>query len=480
MQKDSEKYEYNDLLQITSHSEYDLNGNPTRQNNAFLTYDALDRLVKVQTPENLIEYVYDSYNRRISKSKLYGNTAETIFYLYDGQKEIGSTDSNGHISEFRVLNPTKPSEIGSAVAIEIADKIYAPIHDLMGNIRCLISADTAKKEISYNYTAFGEEEIKGSIPNPWRFASKRTDPETGLVYFGRRYYSPAWGRWLTLDPIESANNLYAFVNNNPLTYVDLFGLYTSDRASDAHYFDSNYPETSNFSIGTIGDPDRGSINYHSGINNSASEVKQAQMALYNLFQEDYAITGHWIHNHNILHGLSLVGSEKLTNHPYCFLLPGMGLIGALHLGHSYMKSVIEYEKNFIKGNAEQILKENNPNLKQLHVLFSNASYPFREALLALPQEYRDTVIVIPCGPTTLIEKNLAHMSKNAIGKKDWASRSCHGLFQSFIERENVDLEFIEQRETKPGVFGHYFEQPDYQSFIRRTIKTDIKSIYEIY
>ncbi|MBS0627357.1 MAG: hypothetical protein JSS09_04015, partial [Verrucomicrobia bacterium] len=80
---------------------------------------------------------------------------------------------------------------------------------------------------NYSYTAFGEELFSPpSSQNPWRFSSKRTDNDTGLVYYGRRYYTPKIGRFLTPDPLglEAGPNLYAFVLNDPLTHFDLYGL----------------------------------------------------------------------------------------------------------------------------------------------------------------------------------------------------------------------------------------------------------------
>lgn len=50
-----------------------------------------------------------------------------------------------------------------------------------------------------------------SLDNPWKYSSKRLDAETGLLYFGRRYYAPDIGRWITPDPAGLADgpNLYA-------------------------------------------------------------------------------------------------------------------------------------------------------------------------------------------------------------------------------------------------------------------------------
>ena len=48
-----------------------------------------------------------------------------------------------------------------------------------------------------------------------RLASKRLDLESGLIYFGKRYYDPEFARWLTTDPagfIDSAN-LYQYVES---------------------------------------------------------------------------------------------------------------------------------------------------------------------------------------------------------------------------------------------------------------------------
>jgi hypothetical protein len=48
------------------------------------------------------------------------------------------------------------------------------------------------------------------------------DAETGFLFFGRRYYSPEIGRWTTPDPVGYADgpNLYAYVHNHPIAYID--------------------------------------------------------------------------------------------------------------------------------------------------------------------------------------------------------------------------------------------------------------------
>ncbi|MDR3150772.1 MAG: RHS repeat-associated core domain-containing protein [Candidatus Peribacteria bacterium] len=52
----------------------------------------------------------------------------------------------------------------------------------------------------------------------------------GLYYFNARYYSPELGRFISRDPIGIADdvNLYVYVGNNPLKWVDPSGLKSKD------------------------------------------------------------------------------------------------------------------------------------------------------------------------------------------------------------------------------------------------------------
>ncbi|MEJ1974190.1 MAG: RHS repeat-associated core domain-containing protein [Lacunisphaera sp.] len=66
--------------------------------------------------------------------------------------------------------------------------------------------------------------------NPFRFSTKWQDDETGLIYYGERYYSSALGRFINRDPIEEAGgvNLYGFVGNNAVNSVDVLGMGDDD------------------------------------------------------------------------------------------------------------------------------------------------------------------------------------------------------------------------------------------------------------
>ena len=53
---------------------------------------------------------------------------------------------------------------------------------------------------------------------------KRFDPAVGLYDYGFRDYTPVLGRWTTLDPVRDGTNWYAYVNNDPINFVDPLGL----------------------------------------------------------------------------------------------------------------------------------------------------------------------------------------------------------------------------------------------------------------
>lgn len=227
--KDANKYTVNTLNQLIDqtncHYIYDDNGNlKSKQQGDNVTtykYDPLDRLIEVDNKSSKTTYTYDAFNRRLSKTV----DNKTIQYIYQGQNEIGAVQDN-KIIELRLLGTGKGAEIGAAVAIELNHTPYIPLHDIQGSVIALLNMSGNLVE-TYRYTAFGESEQESIVHNPWRFSSKRYDPETGFIYFGRRYYDPETGRWVTPDPegFVDGPNLYAYVHNNPLTHFDLYGLF---------------------------------------------------------------------------------------------------------------------------------------------------------------------------------------------------------------------------------------------------------------
>jgi RHS repeat-associated protein len=81
----------------------------------------------------------------------------------------------------------------------------------------------------YIYDPFGNILSKAgplADANTYRFSSKDYHANSGLYYYGYRFYDPNLQRWLNRDPIEEegAFNLFNFVVNSPLNWVDPFGL----------------------------------------------------------------------------------------------------------------------------------------------------------------------------------------------------------------------------------------------------------------
>jgi RHS repeat-associated protein len=100
--------------------------------------------------------------------------------------------------------------------------------DLIGNVRAVTSQTGAEVE-RHDYLPFGEEWNPQPGNQPKRFTGKERDAETGLDYFGARYYGPKIGRFTTIDPVYTWRenladpqrwNRYAYGIGNPLRYID--------------------------------------------------------------------------------------------------------------------------------------------------------------------------------------------------------------------------------------------------------------------
>lgn len=82
----------------------------------------------------------------------------------------------------------------------------------------------------YIYDGFGRILAQsGSLAaaNVYRFASKELHPNSGLSYFGRRFFDPNLARFINRDPMAEAGglNLYLYCGNNPLGCIDCLGCY---------------------------------------------------------------------------------------------------------------------------------------------------------------------------------------------------------------------------------------------------------------
>lgn len=222
--KDDQPHTINPLNQLLSDGdtlyEYDLRGNRVHKSpRDTYHYDPLGRLIEVTTDQTTLQFTYDPLGRRLAKNN--------EFYIYDGEEEIGSFKTPETLDSLKVQSThLRPRP----VAIELKGKVYAPITDVQGSIRRLIATKTKAISARYDFTAFGERlnSLRVTTPySPWQYASKRLDPELGFIYFGKRYYDPTVGRWLTPDPagIIDSTNLYQYALNNPFRYYDPNGMF---------------------------------------------------------------------------------------------------------------------------------------------------------------------------------------------------------------------------------------------------------------
>ena len=95
----------------------------------------------------------------------------------------------------------------------------------------MLDTDDGAIKASYEYSPVGSiikasGDMAGTLE--YRFSTKYFDTETGLYYYGYRYYDPDTGRWLSRDPLEEEGgiNLYQFIGNDPVNLVDPMGLWT--------------------------------------------------------------------------------------------------------------------------------------------------------------------------------------------------------------------------------------------------------------
>ncbi len=93
------------------------------------------------------------------------------------------------------------------------------------------NGNVLREEYRYPYGLDRKTDNPGSLDANYVYTGKELDEETGLVYFGGRYYAPEMGRWTSPDnhfvdnPVVNidnslSSNLYAYVRNNPTTRVD--------------------------------------------------------------------------------------------------------------------------------------------------------------------------------------------------------------------------------------------------------------------
>ncbi|MCH9621641.1 MAG: hypothetical protein S4CHLAM20_10660 [Chlamydiia bacterium] len=194
---------------------YDCVGDLIQKDDIFFEYDDFHRLIGAFSRDFRVGYEYDKNGRRVAKIK----EDEIETYMYLGDNIIGVCGENNQIKTLRIPGLFINKNTFRSVAIEVGDVIYAPIYDFVGNIAKLIDIETYE-EIEFNdIDPFGRG-IHKDVIIPWIFSGKHYDKETGLIYFGERYYCPELMKWASPDPLMQTSDPYEYCLNNPLSYFD--------------------------------------------------------------------------------------------------------------------------------------------------------------------------------------------------------------------------------------------------------------------
>ncbi len=218
-------YSYNSSNELTQNSlgsyTYDANGNTlTDATGKSYTWDFENRMVSaVVSGSGTVTFRYDPFGRRIQKSSWLGTTN----YLYDGMNILETTDQNGNeLARYaETLNVDEPlSELVSGTTT-----LYE--QDGLGSVTSLSNSSGAPAS-TYTYDSYGKlTASEGSTTNPFQYAGRESDSETGIYGYRARYYSPTLGRFISEDPIRFAGgqpNLYAYVFDDPTNFIDPLGL----------------------------------------------------------------------------------------------------------------------------------------------------------------------------------------------------------------------------------------------------------------
>jgi RHS repeat-associated protein len=261
---------------------HDEDGNLTADGRWNYFWDAENRLTEMVTrgaavtagvPGLRLTFTYDYMGRRVRKmvDSARGTNwvnALTIHFAYDGWNLVRETRQGTNAPPQVVSHVWGLDLSGSEQGAGGVGGLLASVgeggsgpgtvlfgHDANGNVTVGVAASNGVVVAEYEYGPFGEPlRVSGEAAewNPFRFSTKYTDDETGLLYYGHRYYGPALGRWLNRDPLREfdlqnepqdtirgmaqfspveaqldpeailANiaNLYRFANNDPSCHID--------------------------------------------------------------------------------------------------------------------------------------------------------------------------------------------------------------------------------------------------------------------
>jgi RHS repeat-associated protein len=220
---------------------YDNNGNTITKTDSSLpngdftfTYDARDRLVQTKRgppgSETLLgQYDYNSLGLRVRHR--YSDRG-SVDYYYDGSSVIEERSGNSLLAHYRYADRLLSLNTGTET------QYYH--HDALGSTVNLTTT-SGGVQTSYSLDPWGHiRRQSGLSVNRRIFTGQEHDENTGLIYFGARYYDPDTARFMSQDSYLGESNVppslnrYLYAYSNPTVYIDLLG-YASTMDSVTDY-----------------------------------------------------------------------------------------------------------------------------------------------------------------------------------------------------------------------------------------------------
>jgi RHS repeat-associated protein len=184
-----------------------------------LGYNQDGRLAAVNSSGGALgTYTYDGFGQRLIKtvSTSYG---EIYQYGQEGALLEETNASGAAQADYIYLN-------GRPVAVLNGSTLYYLHDDMLGTPQ-LATDSNQNVQWQASYDPFGQASVSGTVTQNLRFPGQYFDVESGWNHNGFRDYAPQLGRYLEPDPLGrlgSGNDLYVYVGDNPVNFIDPQGL----------------------------------------------------------------------------------------------------------------------------------------------------------------------------------------------------------------------------------------------------------------
>jgi RHS repeat-associated protein len=243
-----ETMQVNALNQVTSATnpartyQYDADGNMTRGYTPAgyvwtAGYDAENRLTRIEYTDaagaaHATEYAYHG-NHLVGRIRQYNGSVlvDESRQVRDGFLTVQDRGADNLTDREYLWRDSLLGGAGRLLSLIQQEGIFDYLMDGRKNVVLLLSS-TQQIVAHYRYGPYGQLVTDaGTLRQPFTYATKRIDRETGVYGFGYRYYSAQAARWMTRDPLGFIDgaNLYAYLNSDPINRIDPLGLFRFDK-----------------------------------------------------------------------------------------------------------------------------------------------------------------------------------------------------------------------------------------------------------